>query len=122
MHVLPAMAFAPSSVLLFLAVRPGAPSSVLAPSSKALVTNSFLLLPVRHLLLLVRHLLLVAMDSVSSSWASGSSPVPGMGKRHLGRDRLIELHLHNTNGMSHAASRLEASFFLFVTSSDARSP
>ena len=67
-------------------VRPGAPSSILAPSSNALVTSSFLLLLVRHLflvaslllvvrpgapssflLLLVRHLLLVAMPFAPSS-------------------------------------------------------
>ena len=41
-------------------VRPGAPSSILAPSSNALVTSSFLLL-------LVRHLLLVAMPFAPSS-------------------------------------------------------
>ena len=39
---------------------PGAPSSVLATSSDALVSNSFLFLLVRHLLLLAMHLLLVA--------------------------------------------------------------
>ena len=40
------MPFAPSSFLL-LVVRPGAPSSVLAPSSDAFVPSSFLLLVVR---------------------------------------------------------------------------
>ena len=39
------MPFVTSSFLL-LVVRPGAPSSVLAPSSDALVTSSFLLLVV----------------------------------------------------------------------------
>ena len=46
---------------LFLVVRPGGPSSVLAPSSKARSpVRSFLLLLVRHLLLEAMHLLLVA--------------------------------------------------------------
>ena len=40
-----------TSSFLFLVVRPGAPSSVLRPSSDALVTSSFLLLVVMHLLL-----------------------------------------------------------------------
>ena len=40
------MPFAPSSFLL-LVVRPGASSSVLAPSSDALAPSSFLLLVVR---------------------------------------------------------------------------
>ena len=48
--------------------------SVLAPSSVALVSNSFLLLLVRHLLLLAMHLflvaslLLVAMSGAPSSF------------------------------------------------------
>ena len=46
---------------LLLVAMPGAPSSVLVPSSNALVTSSFLLLLVRHLLLVAMHLLLVAM-------------------------------------------------------------
>ena len=40
-----------TSSFLLLVVRPGAPSRVLAPSSDALVTNSFLLLVVMPLLL-----------------------------------------------------------------------
>ena len=53
---------------LLLVVRPGASSSVLAPSSKALVTSSYLLLVVRPgQELLVASLLLVAMPFVPSS-------------------------------------------------------
>ena len=44
--LLVAMPFAPSS-FLFLVVRPGAPSSVHAPSSDALCPSSFLFLVVR---------------------------------------------------------------------------
>ena len=40
-----------TSSFLLLVVRPGAPSSVLVPSSDALVTSSFLLLVAWHLLL-----------------------------------------------------------------------
>ena len=55
---------APSSFLL-LVVRPGAPRSVLAPSSDALVPSSFLLLLVR--------MLLVAMPGAPSSVLAPSS-------------------------------------------------
>ena len=44
-----------TSSFLFLVVWPGAPSSVLAPSSDALVTSSFLLLVRNALLGLLRH-------------------------------------------------------------------
>ena len=62
------------SVFLVLVVRPGAPSSVLAPSSDApcsvrsllflliLVSTSFLLLVVRHLLLVAMPLFLWVND------------------------------------------------------------
>ena len=54
------------SCYLLLVVRPGATSSVLAPSS-------FLLLLVRHLLLLAWHLFLVVMPGATRSVLAPSS-------------------------------------------------
>ena len=68
------------SLLVTTLVRPGAPRSVLAPSSKALVPTSFLLLLVRHLLLVAivaMHLFLLAVCGNNKGRETKSQPLVG---------------------------------------------